>query len=156
MALSYERIDIKLVAGAIANFPIDFSKTTLQGNDFITDSYIMSLQPGIVVGMDAKGYIVPVKDATIQPLGFLVNDAGGYVNQNVNARANGLGAVLVGSGNQFVTDNTDADNIKAGNLLYADANGKLTATKGTATTPVAVALTSNSASNKSLLVSTLI
>lgn len=157
MALTYERIDVKLIAGAIANLPIDYSKVTLEGNDFIVDTYIQSLKPGIVVYMDEAGYIKPAGTAATEiPVGFLVNDAGGYANQNVNARATGLSAVLVGAGNQFVTDNVTETTIKAGTVLYAGTGGVLTSTKGTLETPVAVALSANSTTNKSVLVQTLI
>lgn len=157
MALQYPRLDVKLIAGAIASMPIDLSKTKLIGNDFVQDTYIQSLKPGTVVYMKAEGFITPVTDATQAaqvPLGILVNSADGYANQNVNAQSTGLIAVLVGSGNQFVTDNVEQADITVGAKLYANAQGQLSKTeKGS---PVAVALSANSASNKAILAQQLI
>lgn len=157
MALNYERIDVKLLAGSIASLPIDSTKAVLQGNDFIQDTYIASLKPGVVVTMDEKGFIKPAgAEADKCVLGFLVNDAAGYYNQNMNANSSHLAAVLVGGGNQFVTDNIKETDIKPGAFLYVGADGILTKTKGTLTTAVAVALTANSATSKAVLVQTLI
>lgn len=155
MALQYPRLDVKLIAGAIASMPIDLTKTQLVGNAFIQDTYIQSLQPGVVVYMDAAGFIKPVTDASTQtPLGILVNSADGYANQNVNAQSSGLIAVLVGGGNQFVTDNVTDNDIAVGAKLYAGSDGKLTKTeKGAA---VAIALSANSATNKAILAQQLI
>lgn len=153
----YERIDVQVIAGAIDSLPIDFSKVGLQGNDFVTDTYIQSLKPGIAVCMDAQGYIKPASDTEgCIVLGFLVNDAAGYANQNVNARANGLAAVLCGGGNKFVTDNVIETDIKAGDALYVGTGGVLSKTKTTNVGAVAVALNSNSATSKSVVVKTLV
>lgn len=154
--LANQRLDVKMIAGAIVSLPIDITKTALEGNEFIQDTYIQSLKPGVVVGMSSDGYIKPAGTADIVPLGFLVNDAAGYANQNVNARANGLVAVLTGNGNQFVTDNVANTDITPGAKLYADSKGVLTTTEGTDAVAVAVSLSQNSATNKSILVQALI
>lgn len=152
MALKYPRLDVKVIAGALVSFPIDLNKTLLQGNDFVQDAYIQSLKPGVVVKMAPEGYIKPAgADAGDVPLGVLVNSADGYANQNVNAQATGLLTALVGSGNQFVTDNVKDNNIAVGDKLYVGTDGVLTKTAGTLTTAVAVALSANSAADKSVL-----
>lgn len=157
MGLQYPRLDVKVIAGAIASMPIDLEKTGLTGNDFIQDSYIASLKPGVVVCMDPKGYIRPVKTADDVPLGILVNSADGYANQNVNAQASGLIATLVGGGNQFVTDNVKDNDITVGAKLYAGADGVLTKTSLGGNSPaVAVALSANSATNKAILAQQLV
>lgn len=159
-----QRLMVKMIAGAIVSLPIDFSKTALEGNDFIQDPYIESLKPGVVVGMSSDGYIKPAGTQDIVPLGFLVNDAAGYANQNVNARANGLIAVLTGNGNQFVTDGVVESNVTPGAKLFANDEGLLTTTQVTYgsgdtavnASPVAISLSANSATNKEILVQSLI
>lgn len=152
----YERLDIQ-AGGVRDSLPIDYTKCALQGNDFVTDTYIASLKPGVAVIMDAAGYIKPAGGAaTDVVIGFLVNDVAGYVNQNVNARANGLVAVVSGNGTRFATDNVKDTDIKAGDLLYAGTGGVLTKTKGTLETPLAVALNANSATSKTVVVKTLV
>lgn len=156
--MQYNRLDIKNQAGTILNYPIDAEKIILDPIAFAQDPYVISMKPGIVVTIGAEGHLKPAGTSADEvPLGFLVNDVAGYANQNVNARASSAGAVLVGNGNLIVTDNVKEDNITTGEKLYVDdATGQLTKTKGTLTTPVAVAVSENSATNKALVIQTLI
>lgn len=154
MALQYKRLGVRVVAGNVVSQPIDYSKTALNGNDFVADSYIQSLKAGVFVKLDTAGkYIVPAKDANDVPLGVLVDSVDGYANQNMNALACGMASVLVGGGNIFVTDNVADEDITAGSPLYLNANGILTKT-ATNKTVVATALSDNSAGNKAIVVQT--
>lgn len=154
MALQYERLGVRVVAGNIVSQPIDFAKTALSGNDFVADSYIQSLKAGVFVKIDTtKKYIVPAKDADDVPLGVLVESVDGFANQNVNALACGMASVLVGGGNVFVTDNVADSDITAGTPLYLNSNGVLTKTD-TNKTVVATALSDNSTGNKAIVVQT--
>ena len=159
MALIYNRLDIKLESGAISNLPLPNSIYGKSENDFIADSFVVSMKAGVVVSLDTttKG-IRPAGKANDVAIGFLVNDLAGFANQSINGLVAGSAAVLVGSGNQFVTDNVVDSDITAGAPLYvADDTGLLTKTQGTnITNPVAVAISGNSATNKAILVHTLI
>lgn len=158
MAFQYKRLDIKNTSGTIISMNIDKNKMILDDMDFIQDPDIKKLKPGIVLTLDTtNGCIKPAEGTADEVLvGFLVNDAAGYANQNIDARASEMGAVLVGNGNVFVTDNVKEDNITFGAKLYAGADGILTTTKGTATQVVGVALSDNSSTNKAISVLTFI
>lgn len=154
MALQYERLGVRVIAGNIVSQPIDYSKTALSANDFIADSYIQSLKAGVFVKLDTTNkHIVPAKDASDVPLGVIVESVDGYANQNMNALACGMASVLVGGGNVFVTDNVEDEDITAGSPLYLNSSGILTKT-ATNKTVVATALSDNSTGNKAIVVQT--
>lgn len=158
MAFQYKRLDIKNTSGTIVSLPVDKNKMILDDMDFIQDADIKKLKPGIVLTVDTtNGCIKPATGVADEVLlGFLVNDAAGYANQNIDARASEMGAVLVGNGNTFVTDNVKEDNITFGAKLYAGTDGIMTTAKGTATQAVGVSLSDNSSTNKAIMVLTLI
>ena len=109
-------LDIKLTSGSIASFPVKPDVRMLGELDYIQDSYIASLKAGVAVKINAEGYI-DVCGKGEAPLGYLATDASGKHNQNISTYANGLIGVLVGSGNQFVTDSVIEDSVTAGSLL---------------------------------------
>lgn len=155
MALQYERLGVRVIAGNMTSQPIDYSKTQLSANDFVADAYIQKLKAGVFVKIGSNKYIEVAGATADQPIGVIVESVDGYANQNVNALACGLATVLVGGGNIFVTDNVKDEDITAGSALYIDEDGVLTKTKVTLDKVVAIALSGNSTGNKAIVVQTL-
>lgn len=156
MALQYDRLGVRVIAGNMTSQPIDYSKTQLSANDFVADTYIQKLKAGVFVKIGTNKYIeVAGGTGTDKPIGVIVESVDGYANQNVNALACGLATVLVGGGNIFVTDNVKDEDITAGSALYIGTDGVLTKTEGTLKGAVAIALSGNSTGNKAIVVQTL-
>lgn len=148
-------LDVKLVSGNFASFPINPELLYVDSLEYVQNPYIVSLKAGIAVKFGAEGYITPAdKGGTIT--GFLVTDAANNINQNMATSANGQIAVLIGSANQFITEQVKDDNVVVGDLLYVGDGGVLTKVKEGDAIAVALALSSNSATSKSLLVQSLV
>lgn len=150
--MALQRLEIRYQSGTIAGYPIDSSKLALAQNDYIQDTYVKSMKPGVAVTFGAEGYIKPAGKADDIIIGYLVNDIAGYANQNISTIASGYASVLIGGANVFITDNVADADITAGTKLFVNADGLLTKTEGDRKGAVAIALSANSASNKALLV----
>ena len=154
----YPRLDIHMVAGFLGSLPIDISKQQLPREQYMADPYIQSLDQGVFVMMGSNGFVVPWTDTngslSTQPLGVIITPAYGFSNQNLVSEQAGLISVAVGSGNQWVTDNVVDDDIVAGQFLYIQTGTGILTNKKPSTNPTigGVALSSNSASNKAVMV----
>lgn len=149
-------LDIKYVHGT-ADSLFEINPGLLTGDAFVDAAkpQIQALKAGVIITVDSNGYVTVCDGATQVALGVVINDAAGYPLENKPAIASGKVPALSG-GSVCITDMiVDAD-VVAGNKLYCgtgENKGMLTKTAPVeGASHVAVARTSNSADNKSLLV----
>jgi hypothetical protein len=134
-------------------------QTAWTGNIDTDSALLASFVGGKIVGVNGVNGFVALGDGaaagTVQPLGFLVNDASGYFYENKPALASGM--VAVTHGNCVVsTDQLKAGvTFVAGDLVYcgsgADA-GLVVKVAPTGATPIGVALTAASGAGAELTI----
>lgn len=149
-------LSIKYVLGE-ADSLFELNPALLTGDAFADAARpeILALKAGIMITVDTNGYVVPCDGASQLGLGVVINDAAGYPLENKPALASGKVPALTG-GSVCETD-VIVDVVVAGDKLYCgtgDNKGKLTKTAPVeGAEVVAIARTSNSAADKTLLVS---
>ena len=138
----------ELECGANVSLPLKADALAKTAQGFREDADILKLNAGVIVTVGADGVVKPA-EATKPAIGFVVLSAKGNDYENCAAYASGLLAVAAGGG-IYRTNNVIENNVKAGDELYIGADGVLTKTKGTNTASVGIALSSNSAADKTI------
>ena len=138
----------ELECGANASLPLKADALAKTAQGFREDADILKLNAGVVVTVGADGAVKPA-EAAKPAVGFVVLSAKGNDYENCSAYASGLLAVAVGGG-IYRTNNVVENSIKAGDELYIGADGVITKTKGTNTEAIGIALSANSAADKTI------
>jgi hypothetical protein len=136
-----------------SEFKLPENKINLDERSFVQDGLIKSLIAGRLVTVDGNANVKLADGASDIPLGVLVNDAAGYVYENVPALASGRCPAMQGGG-LIVTDQVVEDNIVPGDKLYCGTganNGMFTKTSPVdGAMVVGIAREANSTADKSL------
>lgn len=137
----------------ISEFNLPEDKLALPLEEFRSDPEIVALKAGKVVVAGRDNAPVLATDLDAQFAGFLVNDVAGYSFENVPAYASGLAPVMQGGG-LVETDQVVEETIQPGDKLWLAAGMLTNVDPATtpATAPFALARSSNSATDKTLLV----
>lgn len=151
-------LDIKYIFGESDSL-FELNPALITGDVFADaeNADIKALTAGKLITVDSNGYVVPCDGASQVCLGVVINDAAGYPLENKPAIASGKVPALSG-GSVCITDAVADTTVTAGAKLYCGTGanvGLLTVTDPTGSSDgqvVAIARTSNSAADKSVLV----
>lgn len=136
------------LGGDALSLPLKEAALNKSPEDFRVDADILKLKAGTIVTVDASGAVKPAEPGE-KAIGFLLLDARGYDYENIPAYASGLVAVVCAV-SQCSTNNVLEDNIVPGDKLSISAGGVISKAGNAEKDLVGIALTANSASDKTI------
>lgn len=147
--------------GIQANLDLDNSSFTGVLEDDLQLAYITGLLGGRIVGLDSNGKVQladGLPASSLEPIGFLINDAGGYFFENKPAMASLKVAITFGNcviiTDQIETGETFApgDKLYCGTVGVGDGIGLVTKTAAAGATLLGIAGSAASLASPELLI----